>query len=797
MWHLKLLSSFSLTGVDQETIQTTRSSARLLLAYLATQNAPVRREVISAHIFQEVENREEASNQLRVALFSLNQALPGTDEEAPIFKKSKNTLLLNRSVFRCDLWEFQENILASAKTSETGVRISLLENAVGLYEGVFSWDGQIDWLTQFQSEIETQFLNALSCLITLLSSQERWQEVQHYQTLYLAHDPYDAPMQLQHEQLHHLLSGGEDYKAPVPLIWNQNDPSQKGSQQQFQTLMMALSERGEAFHPLASESRSIELAVLWCLRSLPQGSAELARGLAGLPSPLSREDALVLFGLTEPIFVKQFAPLLEARLVALRAEAFQMSPSIKKALLKTASPTEISSIRAKHASRFTGLAKSWVEHSPLPTEERTDWIKNNISHLCGALEWAIEHLPEVTENLFPLFAAVEEFLPTHPILPKLPYFTDRILERIETLPVSQQFKLSVYIATQMCRYQYRDKIKAPLERALRLLNDSDEMKSDPSWAHSLISLGYALHHGGGEPHATEEVLRAALPYFEKEGKWADLSKGYFNLSECLWSQGRLRETQDCLRKSLAFLERSGIRDGREGICWKNLGALELTFGHPEKAKPLLEKAHAVLKQNFSEMSCISILDTIGYLGAVQTQEGNFETAEVLLEHSKRRCDELKRPANGMRVTLALGENARAQGQYAKAEAHYGEALQFWREYPSPSWTAITLADLAELHLENGSKREAGICADEVLEICGETRGRSSRARALYVKGILSLERGDGEKAECFLEEAEALRQFVGTPMKFLPEQVQEVLRKREFAVKISASSQNHSPVNCP
>ena len=772
MWNLELFGATRIFDSEDNELRFKRSSSLLLLGFLAAQSKPIRREEIAIHIFPDATDQQKANSALRGALFELEKRLAvGAGSETVVLKKG-DALLLNRKEFQCDLWAFRQKMDDAQTASDPKRCAVLLKEAVALYGEYFPTDKERDWLKDLRAGLEAEFFTGLSRLIALLAVEARLEEMLRYLELYQAHDPYNTDLLLQVEQTRFLLISGENARPlPSPILWNEQIKSKRERQKQFRTLMASLGQREDNDILLASEKRDFEDAVRWRIKNLPHEALQLAEEIACLSASLPTEDAAALSALSPWRFHECLEQLVRHRLIAQTAGGVEMNFRVKTAVLKTASGAFQEAYREKHARRFIATARQWLARSPLPSSERDQWAKTMLPHLCQALNWTIDHLPEQTENLPPLLSLVEDWLATCPSLPNLDCFTDRIYDRIRNMNVSQQFRFCVYIANKMCLLQYRDKINGPLDTAMRLLPEIESAGEDQQWANALISLGKSLHHAGGRSRESEQALRAALNWYEKRESaevWGELGWIHFELSETFCASGRLNKSRECLENSLYFLKKAGAVSNEIGIPLMKIGSLELSFGSIDKAETLLNEALNCLEESFNP---VAFFDTLAYLGAVKTKRGHFKLAKRLLDESQARLFDIKQCANGMRVTLFLGDNARAQCQYQEALGHYREALCFWREYQSPGWVVISLARLAELALETDCHDEAEAHAEAILTICRGNIGLSSRTCAFYIKGYSALKRGESQNAECFLRKANALHQFLGLPMNFLRERI--------------------------
>ena len=81
MWNLELLGATRLFDSEDTDIHFTRSSALLLLGFLAAQSKPMRREEIAIHIFPDAPDQRKANSALRGALYELENRLAVGAEE--------------------------------------------------------------------------------------------------------------------------------------------------------------------------------------------------------------------------------------------------------------------------------------------------------------------------------------------------------------------------------------------------------------------------------------------------------------------------------------------------------------------------------------------------------------------------------------------------------------------------------------------------------------------------------------------------------------------------------------------
>lgn len=205
---LHLLGPFYVTldGVDIDRFGY--DHVRALLAYLAVEaDRPHRRQALAALLWPD-QSDPSALEQLRQALYRLQQAIGNRQASPPFLLISRHTLQFNpQSDHVLDVWRFQ-TLIATPPDAEDGVL--RLEQAVELARGSFlqgfSLSGSYafeEWLLHKREQLDQQMAAALHHLARIYQARGEDERIAACAQRLLALDPWDEPT---HRQLMSILA---------------------------------------------------------------------------------------------------------------------------------------------------------------------------------------------------------------------------------------------------------------------------------------------------------------------------------------------------------------------------------------------------------------------------------------------------------------------------------------------------------------------------------------------------------------------------------------------------------------
>lgn len=197
---VKLLGELSVTYGDRVVgINTARSQA--LLAYLILHRySPQPRQRLAFHLWTDSTETQARTN-LRKELSYLRRDLP--EAEQFLLIESKTLQWSSTSPFTADVIEF-ENELKVAQTAEPGMKRSLLEQAIALYQGDLLPSCEDEWIVSERERLQQVRGNALEQLINLLKDQQDYRTAIIHAQQRLRIDPLNEAAYVSLMQLHHL-----------------------------------------------------------------------------------------------------------------------------------------------------------------------------------------------------------------------------------------------------------------------------------------------------------------------------------------------------------------------------------------------------------------------------------------------------------------------------------------------------------------------------------------------------------------------------------------------------------------
>jgi tetratricopeptide (TPR) repeat protein len=197
------------------------------------------------------------------------------------------------------------------------------------------------------------------------------------------------------------------------------------------------------------------------------------------------------------------------------------------------------------------------------------------------------------------------------------------------------------------------------EMHLRLALEIAEHEGTPiERGHALVDVGNAMILRG------ETQFGAALELYEQAaelfGSGQDLSaraRVLMNRSVLLYSAGRTEDALESLARATEAAERSRSPIWM-GYCYLNAAQMQAELGHPDLARPALERAASLLLPLGDRLGVEQV--TLAR-GLVAEAEGEFDRAEVHFEDALRQARELNAEPEVCEMLFRLAHVAHARG----------------------------------------------------------------------------------------------------------------------------------------
>jgi tetratricopeptide (TPR) repeat protein len=179
----------------------------------------------------------------------------------------------------------------------------------------------------------------------------------------------------------------------------------------------------------------------------------------------------------------------------------------------------------------------------------------------------------------------------------------------------------------------------------------------------------------------------------------------------------------------------------EGRAW-----LSELLALPSADGPTLARAYA--------------LASAGHLAYCQ---GDYATAEPLLESARVLADQLGNELLGGEVLNLLANLARARGDLAGARSLYESALAIFRRLGHRIMEATVLSILARVLCEQGDLAQADACAEASLAFFTDAGNTWGMARSLYTLAGVAAAHGNHTKARAQYEASLVLQRELADP----------------------------------
>ncbi|PFX12083.1 Tetratricopeptide repeat protein 28 [Stylophora pistillata] len=288
------------------------------------------------------------------------------------------------------------------------------------------------------------------------------------------------------------------------------------------------------------------------------------------------------------------------------------------------------------------------------------------------------------------------------------------------------------------------------------------------------NLGNVLRSLGEYQKAKEyhgKALAIQMQIGDKKGEAA----AYGNLGNVLESLGEYQKAKEYYEKALAIIIKTGERSGQkakeyyekalaiqmqigdkrgEATTYANLGNVLRSLHEDQKAKEYYEKSLAITMQIYDKGREVGSYIN---LGSVLQSLGEYQKAKEYYEKALANIIEVGNRSALALLYLKLGSVSSAREKYL-----YGEkALSIATEIGDRERQAGAFHLLGEFFLWRKDYQKAIECYRKQLAINGEICNREGLARSYLNLGFVSLNIGESERAEEYLEKVRWINSDMG------------------------------------
>ncbi|MBH8563823.1 tetratricopeptide repeat protein [Nostoc sp. CENA67] len=258
-------------------------------------------------------------------------------------------------------------------------------------------------------------------------------------------------------------------------------------------------------------------------------------------------------------------------------------------------------------------------------------------------------------------------------------------------------------AREISDYTKTAKFSAICQEILSELEELKDTLTDAKIAGLYVSLGIAAQRQGIFEQA-KEYYYTALPIFESDEDFPEVSRIYHQLGNLAFFQNNYQEAKEYYQKSLAIRENS--HDGRAANNYYQLGLIESNKANLEQAKEYFNKAFNIyIKQvNIKQIPAVLI-----NLGDIAAQEGNQISSISYYKQALQIAEDMEGADYLTAVILYnLGslswknKNYEESANYCKKSFHIAEKLENW-DLASQALTSWGHALVEEGHLTEALK----------------------------------------------------------------------------------------------
>lgn len=230
---------------------------------------------------------------------------------------------------------------------------------------------------------------------------------------------------------------------------------------------------------------------------------------------------------------------------------------------------------------------------------------------------------------------------------------------------------------------------------------------------------------------TAELILQAYVLVERRGYWGE------------WIPMLERLLAKCPADDLAL--RGRILD-QLGLFYRFNRQLEKAFSTHQEELQLGLKLEDKWRQAHANIN----------LGAVCRQMRRFEEAETYILNAQKDFSAIDAPViKHAFVTRELGLLAEAQGEWANAEAYFGESVSMWRQVNDPVNLVSGLKLLGRVLAAQDKIDEASTAYHEAIKRLNLSENHLDKTRVLNDLGTLHLSQGNIPKAQLFLLAADS------------------------------------------
>jgi DNA-binding CsgD family transcriptional regulator/tetratricopeptide (TPR) repeat protein len=264
-------------------------------------------------------------------------------------------------------------------------------------------------------------------------------------------------------------------------------------------------------------------------------------------------------------------------------------------------------------------------------------------------------------------------------------------------------------------------------------------------------------------------LRAALAWLEDSDERGALLRLAAALGRFWTGRGYSHESRDWLERALAL---EGAAEADRAKALVALGVIQIYQGANREAESRLIEGLAGCRALGNAHH--AVLALIGLSGLAIMQE-NFDRGAALLQEALAAVQGVadRRLAGILagRVSINLAVGPRAQGQYALATAHLEEALRLQREAGYSDGMILALGDLGNLARDQDDYARAQQFYRDALDLGRGHPGTRVVTEVVEAVGIMAAAVGQAERAARLLGAARAQRDRLGLRYRVREDQV--------------------------
>ncbi|MDQ5824749.1 MAG: tetratricopeptide repeat protein [Chloroflexota bacterium] len=514
-----------------------------------------------------------------------------------------------------------------------------------------------------------------------------------------------------------------------------------------------------------SRHRTLEAAIDWSYRLLPQVEQRLLRALSVFPGSFNLEAVhaicVEMAGTgSEYETLDLLSNLIDKSLVSVTLEdekgeaRYRLFDTIRQyAASKAFAHDESTTLCHKHLEWYLSLAERAESHLQGPEQKVwLDCLQTEHDNLRKALGWSKDaSVPE--EAGLRLVLALWRFWYVRGYLTEGRQWSEALLARGAGAPPMLRAEVSAkagLLANDQGDYG----------EASRLLNESlsifRESADTQGISNCLNYLGIVARNLGDYTQATK-LCEESLALQEELGTRGGMAICLNNLGYLAMEQGNYQAARSYVERSLSILQQLGDRT-RIAIAFNNLGRIACALGDYTSARTLISRGLNI-RRELADVKGTPI--SVANLGLVMLHQADYDQARRLFEESLS----LYRGFNdkeGVAIALNhLGELELYSGEVAKAHSLLSEALGLSREIGGKELTANVLINLAKAFQLQQAHARAADTILEALQLSRQCGARVTVARCLLRIACLYEQLGDRQRATHMLAEAERFLDSTG------------------------------------